>query len=105
MCPTYFRCFLEILLNHTLQGREGDEDKNKRGGKIVVREDPPDGSRGLDGKVEEEEGMMVERVESGRASHRDTGAGEYTIPPFSFFFVSMRETTIGWANEVLEICN
>lgn len=89
VCPTGF---LEIMLNHpgyTLQGREGDEDKNKRGGKIVVREDPPDGSRGLGGEVEEEEGMVVERVESGGASHRDTGAGEYTIPPFSFFFCSL----------------
>lgn len=44
---------------------------------IVVREDPPGPSGSQEGEVEEEEGMVVERVESGKASYRDSAAGEH----------------------------
>ena len=77
----------EMMLDHlgcALQGREGDGDQDQHGSKIVVREDPPGDSRDRGGEVEEEEGVVVERVESGKASHRDSGAGEYTLLPFPF---------------------
>ena len=43
----------------------------------MVREDPPGPSGSQEGEVEEEEGMVVERVESGKASYRDSAAGEH----------------------------
>ena len=55
---------------------QGGKSKEQHGGNIVVREDPPGPSGSQEGEVEEEEGMVVERVESGKASYRDSAAGE-----------------------------
>ena len=56
---------------------QGGRSKEQHSGNIVVREDPPGLSGSQEGEVEEEEGMVVERVESGTASHRDSAAGEH----------------------------
>ena len=56
---------------------QGGRSKEQHGGNIVVREDPPGPSGSQEGEVEEEEGMVVERVESGKASHGDSAAGEH----------------------------
>ena len=55
---------------------QGGRSKEHHSGNIVVREDPPGPSGSQEGEVEEEEGLVVERVESGTASHRDSAAGD-----------------------------
>ena len=58
---------------------QGGRSKEHHSGNIVVREDPPGLSGSQEGEVEEEEGLVVERVESGTASHRDSAAGNQHV--------------------------
>ena len=74
--PSYSTSFSQnvkcVLYNYCIF--QGGRSKEQH---IVVREDPPGPSGSQEGEVEEEEGMVVERVESGKVSHGDSAAGEH----------------------------
>ena len=75
---------------------QGGRSKEQHSGNIVVREDLPGLSGSQEGEVEEEEGMVVERVESGTASHRDSAAGEHVHSSRSCHVYPSSHVTSAW---------
>ena len=75
---------------------QAGRSKEQHSGNIVVREDPPGPSGSQEGEVEEEEGMVVERVESGTASHRDSAAGEHVHSSRSCHVYPSSHVTSAW---------